>query len=52
MHPLVTLLLLIAAGVFFILAAANVPLRWVNAIGAGLLCLTFAVWLGPALLAL
>lgn len=52
MHPLVTLLLLIAAAVFFTLAAASVPLRRLNAVAAGLLCVLVAVWLGPALFAL
>ena len=52
MPPLLSLLLLIVAAVMFTLAACSVPTGRLNTIGAGLLALTFAVWLGPALLAL
>jgi hypothetical protein len=52
MPPLLTLLLLIVAGVMFTLAACSVPTGRLNTIGAGLLCVLVAVWLGPALTAL
>lgn len=51
MSPVAILLLHIVAAVLFTLAMVGVPLRF-NAVAGGLLALTVALWLGPALFAL
>lgn len=49
MPAVIALLLILLAGVCFALAAFSAPTGRFNPIGGGLLLLTIAVWLWPAL---
>lgn len=49
MPPVLSLLLLVIAAVLFALGACSVPMGRFNPVAGGLLALTVAVWLGPAL---